>query len=179
MSELDTPVGETSTVMTRERQLAVEHWLLGAADDTDLARAQWADAGGVALLACGGILGAVRVPARLVWAAAGTTELEEVDAHLRRWFSGGGAFLDLHSCLYYFLVPGSTASRWTGSEFPDVACLGRDHFLGVPAVHLTEPRGRSYWCQPMDGPADLCDVTEVWQLLHAACAALPDSPSVR
>lgn len=179
-NELDTPpAAETSVVMDRERQLAAEHWLLGAADDRDLARTQWEDAGGVALLACGGILGAVRAPGHLVWAAAGTTELEEVDVFLRRWLGGGGVFMDLHSHLYYFLVPGTTAAKWTGGEFPEVECLGRDHFLGVPSLRLTEPRGRSYWCRLMDGPGDLCYVDEVWELLRKGQAARRETPCAR
>ncbi|MER6622006.1 hypothetical protein [Streptomyces sp. NPDC000931] len=181
-SELDLPaaeaptVEETSVVRNLERQLAVAHWLLSAAEDRDLVRAQWEDGGGVALLACGGTLGAVRVPAGLVWAAAGTEELKEVDAFLCRWFFGGAVFMDLHSHLYYFLVPGTAAVKWTGAEFPGVACLGRNHFLGVPAVRLTEPRGRSYWCVPMDGPGDLCYISEVWQLLRKGLAARQETP---
>lgn len=177
--ETETPAEESAVVMTRERRLAVEHWLLGAAENRDLAREQWERAEGLALLACGGVLGAVRVPARLVWAAAGTIELRETDAFLRRWSLGGGVFMDLHSHMYYFLVPGSTARQWTGSEFPDVACLGRDHYLGVPAVDRTEPRGRCYWCVPMDGPGDLCYAPEVWQLLQRAREALQEAPCVR
>lgn len=183
-SELDLPPVEELTpagpavVTGLERQLAVAHWLLGAADDRGLAREQWEALDGVALLACGGTLGAVRAPARLVWAVLGTEDLAAVDAGLRRWFDGGAAFMDLHSLLYYFLVPGSTAKHWPREDFPDVECLGRDHFLGVPAVRLVEPRGRSYWCMPMDGPGDLCYVDEVQELLRRGQAVRGDVPCV-
>ncbi|MFI5571979.1 hypothetical protein ACIA6T_32535 [Streptomyces sp. NPDC051740] len=80
-SELDIPaaeaptVEETSVARNLERQLAVAHWLLGATEDRDLARAQWEHADGVALLACGGTLGAVRAPAgRFSGRPAGGTE---------------------------------------------------------------------------------------------------------
>ncbi|MGK5500421.1 hypothetical protein ACSNOF_21180, partial [Streptomyces sp. URMC 125] len=48
---------------------------------------------------------------------------------------------------------------------PGVTCLGRDHYLGVPAVHRTEPRGRSWWCVPMDTPGKLCDPASVRELV--------------
>lgn len=169
--ESDSMAVEGTAVTTLpERQLAVGHWLLGAADDRATARGQWAGLD-VALLRCGGILSAVRVPARLVWAAAGSEELHAVDDHLRRWFDGGAVAMDLHALLYYFLVPGSTAWRWTDREFPGVECLGRDHYLGVPAPRLTERRGRSYWCVPMDSPGDLCYPDEVVELLKVGRAA--------
>jgi hypothetical protein len=171
-SEVSTPAVEgTAVVRTLERQLAVSHWLLGAADDRDLARSQWQEAGGVALLACGGIFSAVRAPAHLVWAAAGSEDLATVDDHLRRWLDGGAVFMDLYLTMYYFLVPSSTAWKWSERDYPGVACLGRDHYLGVPALCLTERRGRSYWCVPMDHPGDLCYVDEVEQLLKEGRAA--------
>lgn len=176
-NELDTTAVEGAAVVTmRERHLAVSHWLLQAAEDVHAARAMWEDAtSGIALLRCGGLIGAVRIPGRLVWAALGTRELEEVDARLVSWFYGGAVFMDLHSALYYALVPGSTYRRWEGAEFQDVACLGADSYVGVPAPHLTEPRGRAYWCVSPDGPGELCDVAEVWQLLHRGRAVLADA----
>lgn len=160
----------TAVTTLPERQLAVGHWLLSAAENRDTAQGQW-DAHDVALLQCGGILSAIRVPARLVWAAASSEDLHTVDDYLRRWVDGGAVLMDLHSLLYYFLVPGTTPWRWTEREFPGVHCLGRDHYLGVPAPRLTERRGRAYWCVPMDGPGDLCYVDEVTELLKAGRAA--------
>ena len=169
--ESDLTALEGSAVTTLlERQLAVEHWLLGATEDRATARGQWA-ALDVALLSLGGILSAVRAPARMVWSAAGTDELRAVDAHLRKWFDGGAVFMDLHATQYYFLVPGSTPWPWTDRQFPGVERLGRDHFLGVPAPRLTKPRGRSYWCVPMDSPGDLCYPDEVVELLKVGRAA--------
>ncbi|MFI1703084.1 hypothetical protein [Streptomyces griseoruber] len=153
-----------------ERQLAASSWLLGAAEDRDIARRQWEDQD-IALLCCGGILSAVRIPAHLVWAAARTEQLEEVDAFLREWFDGGAVFMDLHSQTYYALVPGTAAWRWSDREFPGVECLRSDNYLGVPSIRLTEPRGRSYWCLPMESPGDLCYVDEVEALVRSGRAA--------
>ncbi|MFF2852971.1 hypothetical protein ACFVT5_42820 [Streptomyces sp. NPDC058001] len=160
----------TGLVACRERELAVSHWLLGAADDTETARAQWREQG-IALLGCGGILSAVRIPAPLVWAAADAEDLETADGFLRRWFDGGAVFMDLHSHLYYVLVPGFATWRWSDREFPGVGCLGRDHFLGVPEPQLTRPRGRAYWSVPMDSPAELTYLDEVVELVRRGRAA--------
>lgn len=154
-----------------ERQLAVTHWLLSSVKDRDRVRAQWQEPGGIALLPCGGLFSAVRVPAHLVWATAGTQELEKVDTFLRRWFDGGAATMDLHGLLYYFLVPASTAWRWSERQFPGVACLGRDTYLGMPAVQLTEPKGSGYWCVPMESSGDLCYTDELEDLIRIGRAA--------
>lgn len=162
---------EATGLTTRpERELAVTHWLLGAADDRDEARAQWAEQG-IALLACGSLFSAVRIPAGLVWAAAKTEELKEVDAFLGQWFDGGAVFMDLHSLQYYALVPASAGWRWKDRDFPGVACLGLDNFLGVPAIQLTEPEGRAYWCRPMDSAGDLCYLDEAEKLVLASRTA--------
>ncbi|WP_158013040.1 hypothetical protein [Streptomyces sp. Root369] len=162
-----------AVVMLTERRLAVSQWLLTAADDREVARSQWADQG-IALLCCGGVLSAMRIPARLVWAAARTDDLNEVDGFLRRFFSGGAVFMDLHAQLYYVLVGGATRWPWRGRDFPEVGRLGRDTFLGVPATHLTEPRGRSYWCVPMESPGALTYMDEVGDLCHRGRAALAE-----
>ena len=162
---------EATGLTTRpERELAVTHWLLGATDDRDQARAQWREQG-IALLACGSIFSAVRIPAGLVWAAARTEDLKKVDAFLRQWFDGGAVFIDLRSLQYYALVPASAEWRWKDRDFPGVACLGRDNFLGVPAIQLTEPRRRAYWCLPMDSAGDLCYPDEVARLILAGRTA--------
>ncbi|MFE7975747.1 hypothetical protein [Streptomyces shenzhenensis] len=164
------PLESADLVARRERELAVSHWLLTAADDREQARRQWADQG-IALLACGGVLSAVRIPAGLVWAAAGTETLEEADGFLRRFFDGGAVFMDLHAGLYYVLVPGFTAWQWSDRDFPGVECLGTDHFLGVPSPRLTERGGRAYWCVPMDSPGELTYVDEVKDLVSLGVAA--------
>ncbi len=156
-----------------ERQFAATSWLVGAADDRDLARRQWEDQG-IALLCCGGILSAVRIPARLVWATAKTDQLEKVDAFLGEWFDGGAVFMELHAQQYYALVPGTAEWHLKNRDFPGVDHLGRDHFLGVPASRLTKPKGRAYWCLPMQSPGDLCYVDEVEKLVPIGRAVLAE-----
>ncbi|WP_431993379.1 hypothetical protein [Streptomyces albogriseolus] len=156
-----------------ERQFAAMSWLLGAAVDRDLARVQW-DEQGIALLCCGGILSAVRIPARLVWAAVKTDQLEKVDAFLGEWFDGGAVFMDLRSQQYYALVPGTADWPLNDRDFPGVQCLGRDNFLGVTASRLTTPEGRAYWCLPMQSPGDLCYLDEVEALVRTGPAALAE-----
>lgn len=165
-SEITSVTGTAVVTSGVERQLAVSHWLLTATEDRDLARNQWAE-GGVALLSTGGVFSALRVPADLVWALAGTEDLAEVDVYLGRTLRGP-VFMDLHSHLYYFLVPASFAWRFNHREFPGVECRGRGDFLGVPDVRLTVPRGRSYWCVPMESPGALCFPQDVEAFVRAA-----------
>jgi hypothetical protein len=157
---------EARVVMHQERQLALSHWLLTATEDRDLARKQWAE-GGIALLSTGGVFSALRVPADMVWALAATDVLAEVDDFLRRTINGP-VFMDLHSHLYYFLVPASFAWRFNHRDYPGVECRGRGDFLGVPDVRLTIARGRSYWCVPMESPGELCAPQDVERFVRAA-----------
>ncbi|MGW4821976.1 hypothetical protein ACWEP4_24060 [Streptomyces sp. NPDC004227] len=151
----------------RERDLAVSHWLLAAAKDRDVARADWKTQG-VALLALGGIFAAVRMPGDLVRAAARADDEEGVDAFLRRALEGGPVCRARYSDWYYALVPGSTEWRRPPSSqaFPGLDCLGRDCYLGVPAVDRTEPVGFAYWCSPMGSPGELCDPRLVWAMVQ-------------
>ncbi|MET8830947.1 hypothetical protein ABZX40_29125 [Streptomyces sp. NPDC004610] len=172
--ETGTPAVDRPAVVTGggpERQLAVSQWLLSAAQDVDRARVHWQQGSHLVLLACGGIFSAVRVPAHFVWAATGSEDLAEVDACLRTWFDGGAAIMDLHSHHYYFLVPTSAAPSCADHPRSEAAVLGRDHYLGVPPVSLTEPGGCSYWSVPMWGPGALCSMDEVEQLIQRGRAA--------
>jgi hypothetical protein len=143
-------------VQTRaERELAVSHWLVCAADDMRRARDEWAHQG-VALLRCGGLFAAVRVPGDLVRAAAGAHDRRAVGSFLSGAVEGGPVFVDETSACYYFLVPAGVHRWWTGTDAP---CLGRESFIGVPhpRVDGSQPDTRTYWCVPMDAPGDLCE----------------------
>jgi hypothetical protein len=168
--EIDNTANAGAAVVTdQDRQAAVSSWLLGATEDSDAARKQWQEQDR-ALLACGGILSAIKAPAHLVWAAARSEDLREVDAYLASYLDGSGVVLELHTHLYYFLVPGSTTWEWGTREYPGVEYLGwepsRRNFLGVPALHVTEPVGRSYWSVPLEAPGDLLYADQVAQLLR-------------
>ncbi|MFG2112244.1 hypothetical protein ACGFRB_06350 [Streptomyces sp. NPDC048718] len=176
----------TAVVSRAERRTAVRDWLLSAAPNAQEAKAEWRDYG-IAVLACGGVLGAVRVPADLVFAAAGVEgpaakassgEIAAVDVFLSNWFDGGAVVMDIGSRQYYFLVPTSMGSQWDPREYPGVECLGHSHYLGVPVVDHTEPEGRAYWAVEMDSPGDLCWPDEVVALLHRGREALGGDPLV-
>ncbi|MEU8538895.1 hypothetical protein AB0C52_02670 [Streptomyces sp. NPDC048717] len=186
---------ESAAVVSRaERRASVRDWLLSAAPKPREAADEWRDYG-IAVLACGGTLSAVRVSADLVFAAAGvegpaakagTEQITAVDVFLSDWFDGGAVVMDISARLYYFLVPPLTGRRWDpqGHPHPDAEILGRDSYLGVPVVDHTEPMGRAYWAVEMDSPGDLCWPDEVASLLHRGQAALggplagrPQSPT--
>ncbi|MFB9483896.1 hypothetical protein ACFFSH_31560 [Streptomyces filamentosus] len=138
----------------QEREAAARTWLLISARDAATARSDWKNYG-VALLRCGALFSAVRIPAILVHAAAGTADRPAVADFLATALDGGPVFYDGGGQQYYALTPGSAARTW---NVPDTECLGSDHFLGIPATDITapDPRCAAYWCVPMDGPGTLC-----------------------
>ncbi|PJE96331.1 hypothetical protein CUT44_17510 [Streptomyces carminius] len=136
---------------------AAARWLLGAAPDRAAARAEW-ETHGVALLWCGEVFSAVRLPAALVYAATAAREPGAVDARLRDALCGGPVFAGAYWRRYYALVRAGAEREWawerdrTGAE-----CLGEGTRLGVPHPDLTECRpGRAYWCVPPRCPGPLC-----------------------
>ncbi|WP_260606822.1 hypothetical protein [Streptomyces sp. WAC08241] len=140
--------------LRRERELAAATWLLLSARDAKAARHEWATYG-VALLRCGALFSAVRMPAGLVHAAADSEGREEVAHFLDVVLRGGPVIHDAGGRQFYALTPASTAryGQTAGAE-----CLGSDSLLGVPATDVTEPdpRRSAYWVVPMDGPGTLC-----------------------
>ncbi|MFF9343803.1 MULTISPECIES: hypothetical protein [unclassified Streptomyces] len=161
------PAPPRTLVHTRqERELAAATWLLLAAADSRTARREWA-VFGVALLRCGVLFSAVRVPADIVHRAAGTEDRRGVAAFLREALAGGPVFYDEGGRQFYALTPVSTARMW---NLPEAECLGHDTLLGVPATELTErdPRCAAFWVVPMEGPAALCLPGEVAHLVLSA-----------
>lgn len=145
-----------------ERELAVAHWLLSAATLRAFAVDEW-KTGGVTALQCGTLFAAVRIPAAVVHAAAGTEVLSEVDEYLRGAVHGGPVIYGANGQQYYALVPASIQRTWT---VPGTAVVGRGDYLGVPSPDLVRYPGRagSYWSVPMDSPAVLCTQGAVSQL---------------
>lgn len=150
-------------VTTRsERRLAVEHWLLAATSDRKQARQEWCR-DGVALLRCGGVFTAVRVPVELVEAAAGTEDRRQMSQYLNEALWGGPAFIDERSRQVYFLVPPSAYNGW---RLPHSDCLSADTYLRVP--YPGAEQGLTYWLVEMDGPSMLCTTDAVKHLvMHA------------
>lgn len=149
-------LGSTPSVIVhsrREREAAAASWLLLASPDARKSRIEW-EREGVTLLRCGALLSAVRIPAPIVYAAAGTEDPHELTAILGDVLDGP-VFYDRGGQHFYALTPHSTSRFW---RVPETECLGSDYFLGVPATNLTEadPRYRAWWVVPMDGPALFC-----------------------
>lgn len=138
------------------------HWLLSAAPDRGAARQEWYERS-VALLPCGELFSAVRIPAALVHAAACTTDEAVIDVYLAGALLDGPVICDRYAGWYYALVPASTALRW---DVPDLLCLGRESSLGVPRPGLTGAgRERLYWSVPTDPAGRLCLPDAVTQLV--------------
>ncbi|MDX3345857.1 hypothetical protein PV387_14655 [Streptomyces sp. ME02-6987-2C] len=149
-----------NVVTGRERLLAVEQWLLGAADNELTARQQWRK-DGIALLRCGRSFNAVRIPLVTVEAAAGSEYRIMIAAYLHEALLGGPAFVDGSRNLVYCLVA-PTADDW---RVPDIEYLDEASYLGVPV--LRAPGGaQSCWLIEPDGPGVVCRPDPVKQLVE-------------
>ncbi|MER6121754.1 ATP-binding protein [Streptomyces sp. NPDC001795] len=147
---------------TRKRQHAVASWLLSAARDKRRAVKEW-DTDGMALLQCGTLFCAIRLPVPLVEAASPRTDPATVDAFLAEALYGAPVIRCNTGQWFYALVSPSAAERWTA---PYTECLGPGYDIGVPRPDLTEHPGRtaSYWAVPMSGPGALGSAAAVSQL---------------
>ncbi|MDT3724886.1 hypothetical protein ROS62_08280 [Streptomyces sp. DSM 41972] len=157
------------------RRLASEHWLLSTLPEYDRARArqEWTDHR-IALLPMGTLVSAVRLPARLVLAVAGCRGVcGEVDRFLAEALEGGPVICDPNGRRFYALVPASMPATWRAAaeewQSAEVECLGRNSYLGVPRLDVTEPDVRvgSYWSVPMSSAASLCGPLAVARLIAA------------
>lgn len=158
-------------VTAQERAHAVAHWLLCAAEDVEAAQRHWRE-GGAALLACGRLFAAIRLPGHLLRAAAGTRNPGELDAYVWGALEGGPVIADPHADHYYALTPASTA--WSlGDKGPGgVAVLGRGCYLGVPSPFPEVPQLRAYWAVPMESAGELCDPRLVRRLVQRGVSCL-------
>lgn len=136
-----------------ERAAAVGTWLLMAAQDVSLARAEWINDGG-ALLQCGTQFAAVCLPGWIVHAAAGTNDPVKVSGFFAEALEGGGIFYEARQRRYYALTPASAEKDW---QVQSTVIFGRHASLVVPSPALAVPgEGLMYWSLPMNGPGDLC-----------------------
>ncbi|MFI0812901.1 hypothetical protein [Streptomyces echinatus] len=149
-----------------ERRLAVEHWLLSAAEDRARARQEWRT-DGVALLRCGGVFSVVQITATVVHAAVGSEEPQAVNDCLARALLGP-AFVDRELLRYYVLVGSGAARRREWKHKGDAAgFMGVGHYLGVPAVDAVDLTARTAWCVEMASLGDLAPADAVSQLVHS------------
>lgn len=169
--------------VTADRHLATEHWLLTTLDGPyrNLARLEWQEHG-VALLPLGTLFSAVRLPGRLVEAAAGDQATADVDAYLAGSLDGGPVIHDPYGQRYYALVPPTVPVTWKKEvddwRTVDVDCLGRGTYLGVPRVTAT--RGAqvraSYWSVPIGSAALLCAPLTVARLIAGGRHRMSQEP---
>ncbi|NUS29833.1 MAG: hypothetical protein HOV92_37225 [Streptomyces sp.] len=160
---------------TSDRRLATEHWLLSTLPEAgrDRARTEWQKCG-AALLPLGTLFSAVRIPGRLIVSLLRTDDPERTDEFLDDALDSGPVICDPHGPRYYALVPASMPATWreAAAEWRalDVDCLGRDTYLGVPAVDAVtyDPAFHSYWSVPMSSAATLCAPLAVARLIAAA-----------
>ncbi|MDT7847175.1 hypothetical protein [Streptomyces justiciae] len=115
-------------------------WLVRAHAVPSKARTEWTKQG-VALLPLGRKFSAIRLPGKLVHAAAGSDEHQAV-AELLDDALRGPVIHDTMSVAHSYYALVGTWSEWVGYE--DTPLLGTETFLGVPDIGRTEPPG-SYW----------------------------------
>ncbi|MEU6594792.1 hypothetical protein ABZ923_37290 [Streptomyces sp. NPDC046881] len=145
------------------RTFGAATWLLMAAHDPVTAHRDWGG-GDVALLRCGTLFTAVRVPLDLVETAAGTGNPWEIGVYLNEALLGGAVFTDRTAGQVYFLVLASAWGRW---NVPGTECLSPGMLLGVPRPGVDQ-KARSHWLLEMDGPGVLCMEHAVKQLVEHA-----------
>lgn len=144
-------------------------WLARAADLPATARHEWQDRG-VALLPCGRTFGAVRLPATLVHAAAGSDTTATVTAALRM-LDGPVIHDGRVTSPYYALVQAHAGLVWDGAE--DTPALGPESYLGVPRLDWQEPPG-PHWLIPPRREGDLCRPSLVREFIAAGRGVLAE-----
>lgn len=147
-----------------DHTIAVRAWLVGAAADEMEARRDWTNRG-VAVLKCGILFRALRMPEGLVQAAVGTTDPDAVDARLAQALLGGPVVHDTTARTYSALLAadaGPTPSlKQAGTGFL------ADDFIGIPDPSLTRAAdGVRYWSVPLAEGFGLCSVPAVAQLVE-------------
>ncbi|MGS2589276.1 hypothetical protein [Streptomyces hebeiensis] len=136
----------------------VERWLAKSIKDPESAFRDWRD-GRPAVLGVGILFDAVKMPQRLVHAAAGAPEQSAVAAALAPL---GGPVIWSPPGWYLALVPAGAAETW---DSPHASALGHSTYLTVPRLDRTGPSG-IHWAAPPKHARTLCSPTAVAQLLH-------------
>ncbi|WP_406508814.1 hypothetical protein [Streptomyces sp. NBC_00212] len=166
---MNIPDTSRPTSLTQSERETTSRWLAGSLNRPANARQEWT-ANGIAILALGRRLSAVRVTEDLVYAVIASTVPATV-ARVLRDVLRGPVIHDPRGQRSYALVPPSPSS---GSLGPYATYLGLGHFVGVPRVENTEPSKflSSYWAAPMLRPGDLCDPIRVDGMLAAGSDGL-------
>ncbi|MDX2681121.1 hypothetical protein [Streptomyces soliscabiei] len=172
-----------------DRQLASGHWLLSTLPGParDRARQEWHKKR-EALVPTGTLFSAVKLPSRLLLAAASEPQAAslrapspQLDEFLREALVGTPVICDPRSLHYYALVPASLPGMWhrAAAAWPYVGVhlLGRGGHVGVPRPDATELDPKtysSYWAVPMVAMGLLGDAPAVARLIAAGCHQLAE-----
>ena len=156
---------------------SVADWLLTATESRDRSRTEWQNLG-VTMLPTGIAFSAIRMSARLIHAAACTTDLEAVDHYLARALVGGPAICDPDRCRYYALVSSDSGRPWECTR--DVEPRGLGSYVGVPRPGRNSPDGSGapYWSVPMEAAGSLCAPSVVAALVDIGRYELAGQPPV-
>ncbi|MET8687954.1 hypothetical protein ABZV77_27465 [Streptomyces sp. NPDC004732] len=158
--------------MTSPReQPAVFDWLARSQAAPHQAHREWAERG-IALLPLGKRFNTVCLPARIVYRAVGTEDLDIVTATLAELLNGP-VIHNRPQHLYYALIEPSPTMRWM-QKYSEAPMLGAGGFLSVPASDLRGPTGL-YWAVRPRIVGDLCPVQSVAALVHIARSELQRS----
>lgn len=142
----------------------ITEWLLRGAESAEQARMEW-QTQGVALVRCGRSFAAIRIPAHLVHAAAGTDDPESVRTRLECHLSGPVIHDGRERSAYYVLIQWHAGLVWDGED--DTPCLGSDTYIGVPQLGRCYPPGTHWVIEPRrDG--DLCRPSVVREFIARA-----------
>ncbi|MCX5285705.1 hypothetical protein [Streptomyces sp. NBC_00198] len=130
---------------------------------------------GVAILAMGSRLAAVRLSGELVRAATGMQEPRAIAAVLEARL-GGAVIHDSRPDLFYPLIDAHAALTWDDSR--RAPCLGDGVYVGVPALRRTQPPG-PYWAVLPRYEGDLCHPGALRELVARGEHALEDLVEIR
>lgn len=166
MYSLDTPPAHPLTESERE---AIRDWLAGSLNRPQVALDQW-EKGGIAALALGRRFSAVRLTETLVYAVNESMLPVTVSRELAAALHGPVLHTPSTRRFYAFTPPASPA--WGHS--PHAEYLGRDTYLGVPPIELTDPDDGfdGYWAVPVTRPGDLCDPARLAAFVDAGLPAV-------
>lgn len=155
--------------MDTQRDNRISEWLARAQQEPALAWREWSRCGsGVAILPLGRRFVAPRLPEALVYAAAGTLNMQGAAEYLAPL---GPVIFDGRAMggTYYPLM------RWQDDmppwEHQDIApLLSHGAYLGVPRIGSRQPPG-PYWAVPPHDVGHLCEPDAVGALVILACTA--------
>ncbi|PKV77020.1 hypothetical protein [Streptomyces sp. TLI_146] len=152
---------------------AITDWLAASHDAPAQAHREF-DAG-IALLRTGTRFEAIRLPAPVVHAAAGSEDPDTVAAFLATALPSGAVIHDAYGVgvWYYALVPPGTYTAW---RTPGVECLRPGTWLGVPRVERTARPG-PYWALPPRAVGSLCAAQAVAGLVALGQHRLRQTPT--